>query len=240
MLQHLPRLIAARDLLKDIGDYRILVAPGHARWQRRLIEVLGFDGERVIEGSQGTLLVEDLIHVPFLYGSNALSSPELCRAIRDHAARSAPEVVPGKPLFISRSDAPDKRLENEEEIIKAAESVFGEIEVFTFRGKTLPDQVRIFRNAPVIIGPIGQGVCNMIFVEGRPLITLVPGEAENQTYTNSHSTHLCLACDNPAVTLYNGIKGASRGNWTFPVEEFRKQLDRLVAHPLMSHLDIRS
>ncbi len=239
LLQHLPRLLAARELLESIGDYRILVAPGHARWQKALLKTMGFDPERVIEGSRGTMVVDDLIHVPLLYGSNALSSPDLCRAIRDQAARACPETTTGRPLFISRADAPDKKLENEAEVIAAAEKVFGEMEVFVFKGKTLADQIRIYRNAPLIMGPIGQGICNILFAEGRPLITLVPGEEGKHTYTNSHSTHLALVCGNPAVTLYNGVASASRGNWSFPVDRFSAEIDRLVAHPLMKPFDRR-
>lgn len=236
LLQHLPRLLAARQLLATVGDYRILVAPGHARWVQPMIKVAGFDPARVIEGTQGTLEIEDLIHVPFLYGSNALSAPALCREIRDRAAALCPEVVPGRPLFISRRDAPDKRLLNEDEVIAATEAVFGPVEVFVFKGRALPEQIRAFHAAPLVIGAIGQGICNFIFAGRSALITLAPGDDRKKLYPGGHSTHLALVCGNPAVMLYNGDAGLTRGNWSFPLPRFQTQLHRLASHPLLSHL----
>lgn len=238
LLQHISRWLVARPMLEELGEYRILVAPGHSRWQRNLLRLVGADESRVVEGTQGTLRAQRLLHVPLAYGTNALSPPEHYRFIRDRAAeverRHPPS--PARPIFVSRRDAPDKRIENEDELIAAARKLLGQVEVFEFKGKTLEDQIVAFRRAPLIMGPIGQGICNVLFAEGSLLVTLAPGTPEKEVYASSHGTQLALICGNQAVTLYNGQAGESRGNWTFPVDAFRAQLTRLLALPELAPL----
>lgn len=111
--------------------------------------------------------------------------------------------------------------------------------MFEFKGKTLEDQIVAFRRAPVILGPIGQGICNVLFAEGNLLVTLAPGTPEKEIYASSHGTQLALICGNQAATLYNGEAGESRGNWTFPVAAFRAQLTQLLALPELAPLCAR-
>ncbi len=241
LLQHLPRILAARSYLEKLKDYRILVAPGHARWQKNFLRLMGFDESRVIEGTQGTLHADRVIYVPLTYGTNALCPPEDYAQIRRAAAAVEQKAPPaqGKPLFITRRDAPDKRLLNEDEIIAATQAVVGEVEIFDFAGKTLEDQIRIFRRAPLIMGAIGQGLCNALFAEGKVLVTLAPGSEDAEVYASGHGTQLALLGGNQAVTFYNGTAGESRGNWSFPQERFAEMLDRLVRLPGLQHLDQR-
>jgi len=237
LMQHLPRLLEAAPLLEQHPDHRILVAPNHARWQKRYIEMVGHDPERVIEGSQGTLLVEDLIYVPHIYGSHALVSPQLCRAIRDAALRLVDSEVSGSSLFISRTDAPDKRLLNEDAIVETAREVLGDVRVIHLGQHSLQEQIQLFSSAPVVMGPIGQGLCNNIFMRDNLLISMVPGTSIDGHMGNGHTTISALACENKAITLCSGVldaEGNNRSNWTFPLPEFKQQLTRLLAHP---HLD---
>lgn len=241
LLQHLPRLLVAKPYLEQVGDYRILVAPGHARWQKNFIRLMGFDENRVVEGSQGTLLADRVIYVPMIYGTNALGPDEHYRQICEAAGVVERQAPPGaqRPIFITRRDAPDKQLLNEDEIIAAAKTILGDVEIFDFRGKSLADQIVIFRRAPLVMGPIGQGLCNILFSTGRVLVTLAPGTEDQEVYASGHGTQLALLCGNQAVTFHNGVAGESRGNWAFPKDRFLQMLDRLVRLPGLTQLDKR-
>ncbi|MDB6003632.1 MAG: Capsular polysaccharide biosynthesis protein [Prosthecobacter sp.] len=237
LMQHLPRLLEATPLLEQHPDHRILVAPNHARWQKRYIEMVGHGPERVIEGSQGTLQVEDLIYVPHIYGSHALVSPQLCRAIRDAALRQVDSTLSGSSLFISRSDAPDKRLHNEDAVIETVREVLGDVRVIHLGQHSLQEQIQMFSSAPVVVGPIGQGLCNNLFMRNNLLISMVPGTSIDGHMGNGHTTISALACENKAITLCSGIldaAGNNRSNWTFPIPSFKEQMTRLMSHP---HLD---
>jgi hypothetical protein len=241
VLQHLPRLLLARSWLEKNSDYRILVAPGHARWQKHFLRLAGLPDDRIMEGTQGTWRARRVLYVPMFYGTNGLGPPEHYREIRDRAAgleRSAPPS-PARSIFVTRRDAPDKRLLNEDEIIGIARAILGELDVFEFKGQTLESQIVAFRRAPVILGPIGQGICNVIFAEGRVLVTLAPGTEASAIYETGHGTQLALLCGNQAITFYNGEAGESRSNWHFPPERFRAMLTRLVQLPGLKHLGCR-
>lgn len=234
LMQHLPRLLEAAPLLEQHPDHRILVAPGHARWQKRYIGMVGHDPERVIEGTQGTLLVEDLLYLPHIYGTHALVSVDLCRAVRDGALRLGGATTSGSSLFISRTDAPDKRLLNEEEVVEAAREILGDVRVIHLGQHSLQEQIQLFSAAPVVMGPIGQGLCNNIFMRDNLIVSLVPGTSIDGHMGNGHTTISALACENKAVTLCSRsleAEGNNRSNWTFPIAEFKQQLTRLIAHP---------
>lgn len=238
LLQHLPRLLVARSWLEKNDGYRILLAPGHAHWQKHFLRLAGVPDHRVVEGTQGTWRARRVFYVPMVYGTNALGPPEHYREIRDRAAaieRSSPPS-PARAIFVTRRDAPDKRLLNEDEIIGITRSILGELDVFEFKGRTLEDQIVAFRRAPVILGPIGQGICNVVFAEGRVLVTLAPGTEAGEVYKTGHGTQLALLCGNQAITFHNGEAGESRGNWHFPPERFRAMLTRLVQIPGLDHL----
>lgn len=236
MLQHLPRLMAARDYLKALPDYKILVAPGHARWQARYIAWAGLDASKIVEGTRGTMQVDDLIFVPNLYGKSSLCPPPFYDELSDCAASYTAEDGPGRPLFITRRDAPDKQLENEERIVDILRERIGPVDVIRLGDYPLPVQIGMFRVAPLVIGPIGQGICNILFCKTSLLVMLAPGTPENQVYTSAHGSQLARICGNAAVTFLSNEPAPSRGNWLFPEDRFRLLLDRLLEQPEAARL----
>jgi hypothetical protein len=236
LLQHMPRILAARSILSNYPDYRILVAPGHAKWQKNLLKMMGFDPERVIEGSRGTQLIEDLLFVPFHYGSNALNAPHYYKEIRDCAAALCVNDQPESSIFVSRSDAPDKRLINEDRIVEIAREVLGPLEVIHLGKFSLPEQIAKFRKAPIILAPIGQGACNIVFAENRLLATLAPGKSISELYGGGHSTHPAIICGNKALTMLSGVSVTSRGNWEYPEDHFRRDINFLMNLPELSQI----
>lgn len=231
MLQHLPRLMAARDYLRALPDYRILVAPGHSRWQGRYIAWAGLDPSKLVEGTRGTMQVDDLIFIPNLYGKSSLCPPPFYNELSDCAANYPVANGPGRPLFITRRDAPDKQLMNEERIVEILRSKIGAVDVIRLGEHSLPDQIGMFRAAPLIMGAIGQGICNVLFCKTSLLVMLAPGTPDNQVYTTSHGAQLARICGNEALTFLSNEPAPSRGDWSFSEERFIMLLDRLLEQP---------
>ena len=231
MLQYLPRLLAARDYLKQLTDYRILIAPNHSRWQRPYLEWLGFDAERMIEGTQGTMLAKDLIFLPQLYDKSALCPPHFYKELSNCASTYSVDDGPGRPIFITRSDAPDKRLQNENRIIDILRAKIGPIDIVRLGEHSLPSQIGLFRAAPLIIGPIGQGLCNVVFCKNSIFVMLAPGSADRPIYSIGHGAPLASICGNQGVTFFSNEEVPSRGDWTFPEDRFEILIDRLLSQP---------
>lgn len=240
MLQHLPRLMAARDYLRSLPDYRLLVAPGHSRWQARYIAWAGLDPSKIIEGTRGTMQVDDLIFVPNLYGKSSLCPPQFYTELADCAAKYPVKDGPGRPLFVTRRDAPDKQLLNEERIVKILRSKVGPVDVIRLGEHSLPDQIGMFRAASLVIGPIGQGLCNVLFCRKSLFVMLVPGTTTHQIYSSAHGAQLARMCGNPAISFLSGESVASRGDWAFPEDRFIMLLDRLLDQPEAARLKLRA
>jgi hypothetical protein len=81
------------------------------------------------------------------------------------------------------------------------------------------------------MGPIGQGICNILFCKTSMLVMLAPGTPENQVYTSAHGSQLARICGNQAVTFLSDEPAPSRGDWIFSEERFKMLLDRLLEQP---------
>ncbi len=118
VLQHLPRLMAARDRLLDNKEVKLLLATGHLHWQRYYLERLGFGPERLLEGTPGTLHCRELEYIPFFYGQGNLVASKTYRAMRDLLVPDCKKVKP-RYLFLSRKGATHRALLNEAEVFQA-------------------------------------------------------------------------------------------------------------------------
>ncbi len=179
-LNHLPRLAAAG----GVADRKILTAPGHSHWQREMLGLFGCPSAQITEGGHGTCRVEDLLYIPQLAGG--LAPPKFYQELRVAALNtisdfgcSAGDLRPGSaPIFVSRADAPNRRILNEAALVASLNQLFGgRLHIVTLRGMALADQIRTFAKASLIIGPMGQGMTNVLFAKGVPVVILDPGHA---------------------------------------------------------------
>lgn len=236
MIEHLPRLMAARDYLKSLPDYRILTAPGHGRWQSRYVEFVGLDPSKVIEGTQGAMRVDELLFVPSMFIQGGLCAPHFYAELSKCAATAPVADGPGRPLFITRKDAPNKQLLNEDRIVEILRSRVGEVDVISLGKYSMAEQIGLFRVAPLIFGPIGQGLCNVLFTHDSLCVTLTPGSVEQLVYGTAHSSQLARLCGSSSVTFLSGETLPPRANWSFPEQRFTELLDQLLERPESSRL----
>ncbi len=236
MIEHLPRLMAARDYLKSLPDYRILTAPGHGRWQSRYVDFVGLDPSKVIEGTQGTMQVDELIFVPNMFTGGGLCAPHFYSELSKCAARAPVAEGPGRPLFITRKDAPNKQLLNEDRIVEILRSRVGAVDVISLGKYSMAEQIGMFRDAPLIMGPIGQGLCNVLFTHDSLCVILTPGSVERPVHGTAHSSQLARLCGSSSVTFLSGESLPPHSNWNFPEQHFTELLDQLLARPESSRL----
>ncbi len=83
----------------------------------------------------------------------------------------------GYILFITRSGTSQRRLLNEELLIKALQQLGLELRVFAPERHSLSEQIEAFNNALIIIGPIGSGLFNAVFASRQcKLLICLAGE----------------------------------------------------------------
>jgi len=229
MLDHLPRLIVARELLQQIGDYQILLTGRHIRWQREQVRMLGFPDDRILACEAGTLKVERLIHVRFGSRYSSFSPPHGLCELRDCAARyaEAENESGGPPVFLTRRDAPNRRLLNEERIFAIAKSLIPSLTEVKLTGMPLKEQIRLFRRTPLFLSPLGQASCNIALSQGSTIINLKYGPPPNDA-NQSLGTFIASATGNRGLTIYSGTDMGENFDWSYDENLFTQHLTRFL------------
>lgn len=234
LMQHLPRLMAASAFLEARGvKPAILVPPGHEKWQGRYLATLGSLGERIVPCRKGTVSVEQLHYVPMLWKEGYLGPPlyyqRMQACFRSFAGVDDAAPPSGRPIFVTRQDAPTRRLSNEAEIIEICRRQFGDIDVMSLPKVPFAEQIRRFADAPLVIGPQGQGMTNIIFSRQTRMLILEAGESPiTHGWVNAYRD-FALMTGNSALRLFSGLPWPNDGDWAFPAELFAKQLQRVVS-----------
>jgi capsular polysaccharide biosynthesis protein len=229
MLDHLPRLIVARDLLQQIGEYQILLTGRHIRWQREQIRMLGFPDDKILPCEAGTLQIERLLHVRFGSRYSSFSPPHGLCELRDCAANYAEvaNVTKSSPVFLSRRDAPNRRLLNEARIFDIAKSLIPSLTEIKLTGMPLKDQIRLFRSTPLFLSPLGQASCNIALSKGSTIINLKYGPPPDDP-NQSLGTFIASATGNRGLTIYSGTDMGENFDWSYDEKLFREHLVRFL------------
>ncbi len=230
--EHLPRLLLARERLGRDFPLKILVTPGHRDWQAQYLARLGEEPNDVIEGSRGTVYCPQAWFVPNLSATERadLYQPDVYREI---ARRFKSGIAPRgakRRLFLTRQDAPSRRLKNEDDVFALLRAAWPDLERVSLAGMSLAVQIALFCEAQVVIGPHSQSFRNLLYCEGALSIQLVPGRrgrdneyriwADNYDRLGSIHANRCLS-------LYSE-EPYSDGDWSFPLESLRSALRRLA------------
>ncbi len=233
LFQYLPRLIGAEPFLSR--DFKVLIAPGHRPWQEHYLKLLGYGPERIVETSQGTVQVLDLLYVPLLSGSTPLGDPsimsELFRRLQAGAQRLVPEVgeppEKGMAVFISRRDAPDRKLVNEPELLELARRHFRQVELLVLSGMSFEAQLRAFARAEFIVGEPGMGLSNFAFFRNRHLLCMESDDIAKTPGWEIAYVLLAELAGNTSTIVYSGSPRQTNRDWTYPAAKFGRELKRL-------------
>lgn len=230
LLQHLPRWQAARHLMERVDGLRILVPSGHLKWQRRYLELFGVNPKHVIEGTHGTLFCSELYYVPMLWQENYLCAPAIHQGISAGFRRLITPGAPALPaVWISRDDAPNKKLLNEAALVEIFRRTVGPVELVTLSKTPLPQQIDLVGRARLIIGAQGQGLTTSLFAEGSALIVLEAGGQLAPYSWCSAYRDMALLTGNQSLRLISGGGRDSEGSWIFPEDKFRAEISRAVS-----------
>ena len=94
----------------------------------------------------------------------------------------------GRKIYIARTDTPRRRLRNETALLDVVHD--RGFEIVVPGTLTLTEQIRVFREASLVVGPHGAGLTNIVFCEpGTIVYELVPDHYPNICFGN-----LALIC----------------------------------------------
>lgn len=178
LTEQLPRLRGVEAYIDATGEVPgILVESDPPAWVSELLDLSGIPDDRRIEWTRKRADIDRLV-VP-KYTRKANPGPyEPSRADLSWVRERLRGAVPGdvsrdrSRLFVTRSDADTRRLENRE-------AVGGMLRRHGFESITpteysVAEQIQLFRDADVIVGPHGAGLANILFAESATVVELFP------------------------------------------------------------------
>jgi len=236
LIEHLPRLVASMDEIKRLGECKILVTPLHRKWQAGYLHKLGIADSDIIEASIGSVFCKKALYIPTLCEGElaTVSREKYYQFLRRGFIDSQGSPGRGAPVFLSRKDAPDRKLTNEDAIFSIAKTFFPEMKRVVMAALALDEQIGLFQEAPVIIGPHSQPFRDILFASNALVIQLIQGFrdrsneyyqwAQNYNYVGSLGKNLCLP-------LFSEIEFHTNSDWIYPEDKFEQ--DMLQVLPLL-------
>ncbi len=180
LLDVVPRLAARAALTQPdtLHALHVAVPPLQAGWQRELLGLCGFDGDRLIELAPmqalraGTLLATSDLSMPFHPTLSGV--PWALRFLRQALGKpvaSTPRIPLGRRLYLASAHGPGPRVVNEAEILAALQP-FG-FEPIDPSPLTVSGQIAVFSGAACIVGASCEAMANIVFAPpGSALLEL--------------------------------------------------------------------
>lgn len=183
--EYLPRLEAVKYFESVAGERPAIIVPNNPPdWLMDSISFLGFESNRIIEWSGGRVAVDRLIipevrHVPVQNGyiHDPFGMKWVGQQLR-RAVSSSSQDWPSR-VYISRDDADERRVVNETQVVSILEE-YGFSRV-VLSNLSLADQIALFYQTDVVMGPHGAGLLNTIYSENVQIIEIF-GDYRNGCY----------------------------------------------------------
>lgn len=147
-----------KDLYPELNDVPIIVPERLKPFQQQSLAAMQIASDQMLSFDGANWLIDHLY-----FPSNGDFWPTQLRWIRQRLFDHFGIVdSPGdRLLYISRSDAPGRRVTNEPEVIKYLSG--RGFEVLELSLLSLGEQVRAFSQARIVVGPHGSGLTNLMF-----------------------------------------------------------------------------
>lgn len=172
----LPRLEGVETYIAATGFEPTLLIPADPpAWLIRSIELLGFERESWVEWPGGTVSIDRCVlpslnrGQPVGQGTRGYVIPPGAYAwVRKGLLEAVPPAKEDTPrrILITRHGATDRRLRNVESIVETVP----DLTPFTLNQLSLDEQVQLFRDAELVIGPHGAGLTNLIYADAPTVI----------------------------------------------------------------------
>lgn len=156
-------------------DYDFLYVPTIKPFMKETLQLWGIDPKKIIEASDDFILTADQLIVPSLVADVKTDGcPRLVHYlpknilfyIRDKL-QAAAEKQPQNPaqfskrVYLSRKDATARKMLNEDEVFALFEAKG--FKRYILSDMPVIDQIKLFKNAEIIAGPLGSSLTNVIF-----------------------------------------------------------------------------
>jgi hypothetical protein len=161
MVESLPRMKLLEGYTNILDG--VIVPEGHLAFHEQSMQALGIPACKLIPAGPNSHYKVRHLFVPKYYAP--FNRPGWLHwwfknAFLGDAVNTAP-ARPGRRIYISRADAPGRRVTNEAEVIDYLKSM--RFELFTLANMKFLDQARLFFNAEVVVASHGAALSNLVY-----------------------------------------------------------------------------
>ncbi|WP_224214584.1 glycosyltransferase family 61 protein [Natrinema longum] len=179
---------------------KLLLPTDPPSWMTESLELLGFGPRRWIQTGADTMQVDHLV-VP----SFPDPSPEECQWLRQRAYDQLGIDTPGNDerIYVSRSNATRRRIANEADVMSTLEQ-FG-FTSYELEALTVKEQIELFANADIVVGPHGAGLINTIYSSDTTVVELFGDWLKSTFYRIARLQGLeygYLQCESRGIDLH--------------------------------------
>lgn len=170
----LPRLSLVRRAGYDLTTFdHVIINHAHRRFQLSTLAHFGIAPEKLIEAKDSVFVRCDFLVVPSLKANHQTLPAADLTFLREMYPTSSAPAAGGRRIFITRSDAAYRRLQNEADFHPLLRA--HGFEIVSPGSMELKAQAQLFSEASVIAGPAGAAFANLVFsCAPAHVIELVP------------------------------------------------------------------
>lgn len=170
MIETVPRIRYLRAYEARTGnDVTLLVPDNLPSWADETLTLLEWPESKVERGTSSVYHIDQLL-IPSFPDLFAEDYRWIRQQILDEASTAQPLIEPDKNIYISRSNAIERRVTNEKEIMEILSKY--DFEIVYLEENTVLQNSIIFSNADIIIGPHGAGLTDLIFCTDSTVVEL--------------------------------------------------------------------
>ena len=179
MIETVPRIRYLEKYVAQTGnEVTLLIPSGLPAWASQTLDLLGWPNSKIEILSSPAVHVENLV-LPSFPEPNVNDLQWIRKRILENESPDADATDFGKNIYISRSNAIERRVINEEEVMNALSKY--NFERFHLEERSLSQNAHMFNNAELIVGPHGAGLTDLIFSTDGSVLELF-GSKVKQPY----------------------------------------------------------
>ena len=170
MIETVPRIRYLRAYEARTGnDVTLLIPDDLPSWADETLTLLEWPESKIERGASSAYQIDQLL-IPSFPELFAEDYRWIRQQILDEASTVQPPIESHKNIFISRSNAVERRVVNESEVIETLSKY--DFELVRLEENSLLQNSKIFSNSDVIVGPHGAGLTDLIFCTDSTVVEL--------------------------------------------------------------------
>lgn len=154
------------------------------KFQRQYLDLLGIEKEKIICAEENPVLKVEYLCLPSLpgvSGNPTRAAFDFLRGIKHSLRPSLQGKERKRRIYVSRGDVKSRLFANEEELQNLLRRY--EFEIVELGGLSVAEQISLFDQSSVVVGPHGAGLSNLVYAEpGTTVIELLSADYFNVCY----------------------------------------------------------